>query len=297
MWGCTRSPRTKLLIHHVTPIAAWDDACPIPSPALCCLRAASPNFCTLFKARLKLHFLQVAHLLAPVSIFLFLSTSFSTVRYLIRWLCFQSHLGGFPVLYCVLPPQGAQVSPAPVQYKAPWNSTKKCSLNGLGRDLPALRLPDFLWPLPMPQQIHASLQGKHDGLVMSGLGFKSHSSTGLMWLDYFHLLGLWSLSWFSPPLGRWGLNEIIWNKGFEHYLVPNNHFFKRAVIIFSPQIHISFLVQNRAWFHDLFLHPPSASFCPHISPPWPLAFLLGLTEKLVMALGPPPPTTFSSQGP
>lgn len=94
------------------------------------------------------------------------------------------------------------------------------------------------------------------------------SSTGLTWLNYLHLLGLCSLrwrkgQWFSLHLVTWGLNEITWNEGFEHCLDKINTKKKKCYYDFSPPIHVSLLLQNRALSRGLFLHLQSAS-------PWPL---------------------------
>lgn len=64
-WSYTGSPRTELSIHCITLITACDDTSPIPSPALGRLRVASPNYCMLLKAQLRLHFLSIAHPASP----------------------------------------------------------------------------------------------------------------------------------------------------------------------------------------------------------------------------------------
>lgn len=153
---CIRSlPRTERLIHHITPFFS------IFSSTLCCLVRPSPNTCTLFKAQWGLHFLSKASPCWPQSLFFFSSplglakSGFHNVVMLLEscgWL-----LSGSWLLIC---PGSLGVPCTSTKLGTLKSYTNKCTLPGLGRDLPALEPSDFLYSLPEPQWTHVSTSRK-----------------------------------------------------------------------------------------------------------------------------------------
>lgn len=100
---------------------------------------------------------------------------------------------------------------------------------------------------------------------------------------------------FTSP----GDMRIKWDnlkQGFEHCLIQNNPPpNKRAIIISSPPVHVSLLLQHRASSRGLL--PPSSKYITPTSTSvltsllsylWPS--FLSLIRTLVMALGPPRPS-------